>query len=74
MSSSLTSLVPVLDGANWTAWSEAIQAYLMSQGQWYTVSEAVPTDPGAGGTDTARSEYKAWKDDNLRAMGNISLR
>lgn len=74
MSNALTTLVPVLDGSNWTAFSEAIQAYLMSQGQWYAVAEEAPTAPGDISSDQERAEFRAWKEDNGRAMGNISLR
>lgn len=74
MSNSLTTLVPVFDGANWTAWCDSIQAYLMSQGQWYTVEEESPTTPDADTSNDDRTAYKAWKVDNLRAIGNINLR
>ena len=74
MSNSLTSLVPVLDGSNYTAWGEPMQAYLMAQGQWYTVKETAPSKPKDDASAALQAEYKSWKDDNLRAMGNISLR
>ena len=34
MSSSLTTLVPVLNGPNYTSWVPMMQSFLMSQGQW----------------------------------------
>lgn len=74
MSNQLTTLVPVFDGSNWLPFAEAIEAYLMAQGQWYTVSEDTPSVPATDADDADKSYYRQWKEDNLRAMGNIRLR
>ena len=37
MSSSLTTLVPVLTGPNYTSWAPMMQSFLMSQGQWKVI-------------------------------------
>ena len=42
MSTALTQLVPVLTGANWQDWAPLMEAYLMAQGQWYTIVEMCP--------------------------------
>ncbi|KIJ57969.1 hypothetical protein HYDPIDRAFT_34631 [Hydnomerulius pinastri MD-312] len=42
MSAALTQLVPVLTGANWQDWAPLMEAYLMAQGQWYTIIEMRP--------------------------------
>ena len=64
MSNALTQLVPVFNGANYQEWSDSIQSYLMSQGQWYVMTTTRPND------DTEST----WVQDNLKAMGNIRLR
>jgi len=39
MSSTLMSLVPVLDGSmNWQAWRPMMMNYLLSQGQWKVIT------------------------------------
>ena len=42
MSSSLTSLVPVLDGTNYQQWASAMKLFLLSQGQWRVISKPAP--------------------------------
>ena len=44
MSSSLTTLVPVLSGPNYQVWSTAMKSFLMSQGQWRVLSRPCPVD------------------------------
>ena len=39
MSSSLTILVPVLDGTNFQEWASKMKSFLMSQGQWKCVKK-----------------------------------
>ncbi|GJE98551.1 hypothetical protein PsYK624_147830 [Phanerochaete sordida] len=73
MSSSLSKHVPTLDGSNYPVWAEPLQAYLMSQGQWYVCTDMPPLPPDTSSSDAERSEYKSWRDDDSRAMGNISL-
>ena len=42
MSTSLTTLVPVLTGPNYTSWAPIMQSFLMSQGQWKVVMHPPP--------------------------------
>ena len=43
MSSTLMSLVPVLDGSmNWQAWRPMMMNYLLSQGQWKVITNKFP--------------------------------
>jgi len=43
MSSTLMSLVPVLNGSmNWQAWKPMMMNYLLSQGQWKAVTNKFP--------------------------------
>ena len=43
MSSTLMSLVPVLNGSmNWQAWKPMMMNYLLSQGQWKVVTNKFP--------------------------------
>jgi len=43
MSSTLVSLVPVLDGSmNWQAWQPMMMNYLLSQGQWKVILNKFP--------------------------------
>ena len=42
MSTSLTTLVPVLNGANYTSWVPIMQSFLMSQGQWKVIMNPPP--------------------------------
>ena len=80
MSTSLTTLVPVLNGPNYTSWVPMMQSFLMSQGQWKVIThpppKAVETSPA---TDTKEAEISnqeeitAWWDINTKALGNLRL-
>ena len=89
MSSSLTTLVPVLSGPNYQMWSTAMKSFLMSQGQWHVLSRPCPvniTIDSKGNTITGenapsdedvaanREKIEDWEDDNQKAVGNIMLR
>ena len=89
MLSSLTTLVPVLSGPNYQAWSIAMKSFLMSQGQWHVLSRKCLADitvDSRGVTltgdqapldkDTAANKEKIedWEDNNQKAIGNIMLR
>ncbi|KIJ67412.1 hypothetical protein HYDPIDRAFT_25866 [Hydnomerulius pinastri MD-312] len=71
MSAALTQLVPVLTGANWQDWAPLMEAYLMAQGQWYTIVEMRPE---LSTTPDNASDVSAWDADNATATGNIRLR
>ena len=88
MSSSLTTLVPVLSGPNYQAWSVAMKSFLMSQGQWRVLSQKCPADitvDSRGVTITGedvlsdedivanREKIEDWEDNNQKAVGNIML-
>ncbi|KIJ67285.1 hypothetical protein HYDPIDRAFT_25752 [Hydnomerulius pinastri MD-312] len=70
MSAALTQLVPILTGANWQDWAPLMEAYLMAQGQWYTIMEVHP-EPST--TPDNSSDVNAWDSDNATATGNIRL-
>ena len=89
MSSSLTTLVPVLSGPNYQAWSVAMRSFLMSQGQWCVLSRKCPADitldsrgvtitgenaPSDEDVAVNREKIEDWEDDNQKAVGNIMLR
>ena len=42
MSNALVTLVPVLSGANYNEWSSAMEAYLLSMGQWKAIELTLP--------------------------------
>ena len=89
MSSSLTSLVPILSGPNYQAWSVAMKGFLMSQGQWHVLSRPCPRDitldkdgieleldkmPSAESIEENKDKIKEWDNNNQKAVGNIMLR
>ena len=89
MSSSLTTLVPVLSGPNYQAWSVAMRSFLMSQGQWRVLSRKCPTDitvdsrgvaltgdqaPSEEDVVANKEKIEDWEDDNQKAVRNIMLR
>ena len=88
MSSSLTTLVPVLSGPNYQAWSVAMKSFLMSQGQWRILSRkcladitvdsrgvVLTGDQAPSDEDAAANKEKIedWGDNNQKAVGNIML-
>ena len=88
MSSSLTTLVPVLSGPNYQVWSTAMKSFLMSQGQWRVLSCPCPRDitvdkdgntlesdkmPKDEDVDANKEKIEDWEDDNQKAVGNIML-
>ena len=88
MSSSLTTLVPVLSGPNYQLWSTAMKSFLMSQGQWCILSHPCPRDitldknrnplesdkmPSESEIDENKEKIENWEDDNQKAIGNIML-
>ena len=89
MSSSLTTLVPVLSGPNYQQWSTAMKSFLMSQGQWRVLSRPCPRDisvdknrntlesdkmPKDEDLEANREKIEDWEDSNQKAVGNIMLR
>ena len=88
MSSSLTTLVPVLSGPNYQVWSTAMKSFLMSQGQWRVLSRSCLADitvnsrgvalsgdavPSDEDIATNKEKIEDWEDDNQKAVGNIML-
>ena len=73
MSSSLTTLVPVLTGPNYQQWAPQMQSYLMSQGQWCVIKVPIP-ELKAEETDEQAQKIMDLEDDNAKAVGNIRLR
>ena len=88
MSSSLTTLVPVLSGPNYQAWAIAMKSFLMSQGQWQVLSRKCPDDitvdsrgnvltgeeaPSDEDTAANKEKIEDWEDDNQKAISNIML-
>ena len=84
MSSTLTSLVPILDGTNYQQWAAQMQSYLMSQGQWKATTDLPPTlgteikedeDTKAKITVYTNQEAVDYFEENAaKALGNIRLR
>ena len=69
MSSQLTQLVPVFDGTNYSIWSKAIKAFLMSQGLWGHAAGTLTLAPGA-----APELVEQWNRLNDMTKGHIALR
>ena len=89
MSSSLTTLIPVLSGPNYQVWAIAMKSFLMSQGQWRVLSQRCPADitvdsrgdaltgdaaPSDEDIVANKEKIEDWEDDNQKAVGNIMLR
>ena len=88
MSSSLTTLVPILSGPNYQIWSTAMKSFLMSQGQWQVLSQPCPRDItldkdgdelksdkmlSQEKIDENKEKIKDWEDSNQKAISNIML-
>ena len=66
MSSALYSAVPnALTGPNYLEWAQAMQSFLMSQGQWAACTQSPPQDV---------EEAKEYRKEDVRAQGNLRLR
>ena len=80
MSSSLTTLVPVLTGPNYTTWAPMVQSFLMSQGQWKVMDpppiaiEETPATNEKAAVLSNQEEVTTWWDLNTKALSNIRLR
>ena len=89
MSSSLTTLVPVLSDPNYQVWSVAMKSFLMLQGQWHVLTRPCPRDitldkngvelesdkmPSQESIDENQGKIDEWDNDNQKAVGNIMLR
>ena len=79
MSSTLQTLVPLLDGANtWLSWEAAMQSYLEAQGLWRHMKKGPP----AALQSDAKPEEQRYHDKKLdkfeeadsKAKGSIKLR
>jgi gag-polypeptide of LTR copia-type len=68
MSSNTTSLVPILDGGNYNAWSKAMHTFLMSLGIWGYADGSI-TEPAE-----AHAGHPKWAKGHTMALGNIVLR
>jgi hypothetical protein len=52
MTSVLLNIIPILNGTNWVSWSEAMDAYVMSEGRCQVFSKVRPSIPSpVTGTD-----------------------
>ena len=70
MSSSLTSLVPVLDGTNYQQWASAMKLFLLSQEQWKVISKPAPVYKATtttASTLTSGGKKKQTKEDEGEA-------
>ena len=71
MSSSLTSLVPVLDGTNYQQWASAMKSFLLSQGQWRVISKPAPVFEAtttAASTSTSGKKKDAEEDEPVEEL------
>jgi len=88
MSSTLQTLIPVLNSTNYQDWSGKMQSFLMSTGQWKctkpdaTAPELEVEEVRDEGEDTKvlykkifnQSDINDWQEDSDKALGNIRLR
>ena len=71
MSSSLTTLVPTLNGAsNYQEWAALMKSFLQSQGKWRLMNKTRPAK--VEGEDSEAVDN--WDDNNDQAIGSIRLR
>ena len=56
MSSTLTTLVPVLDGTNFQEWASEMKSYLMSQGQWRCIKKPYQPSPPFQATSSKKKK------------------
>ena len=80
MSTSLTTLVPMLNSPNYTSWAPIMQSFLMSQGQWKVLMnpppKAVEESPATDTKEaviTNQQDISDWWDLNATALGNLCL-
>ena len=83
MSSTLTSLIPILDGTNYQQWAAQMQSYLLSQGQWKVTTDLTPTlgteikeDEESKEKITVYTNQEAvdyWEETTNKVLGNIRL-
>ena len=83
MSSTLTSLVPVLDGTNYQQWAAQMQLYLLSQGQQKVTTDLAPTLGTEIKEDeeskekitiyTNQEQVDYWEETSNKVLGNICL-
>ena len=80
MSSTLTSLIPMLNSTNYQQWSAQMQLYLMSQGQWKVTTDLLPTlgtkiqeleDKTKVTVFTNQDQVDHWEETATKALGNI---
>ena len=81
MASTLITVVPVLDGTNFTAWAPKMKNYLMFQGWWDQVEEGIISRPNEAAASTdekvkkeALQAIKEWDKVDGMAMGAIGMR
>ncbi|EPQ49984.1 hypothetical protein GLOTRDRAFT_51241, partial [Gloeophyllum trabeum ATCC 11539] len=80
MSNNLIAVVPVLDGSNWSLWSQQMKVYLMSQGLWghcdgtIIMPDPVVTTYKDGSTSEDTSARDAWRLNDTKTIGTIRLR
>ena len=70
MSTSLTSLVPVLDGPNFKQWAPLMRSFLMAQGQWVILSRDCPTPDWQAKTVTDEDGTSTTVDDKAEPPVN----
>ena len=88
MSSSPTTLVPILTGPNYQTWAPAMKSFLMLQGQWHILSHPCPYDitldkdgnhlemdklPSDEKIEENQEKIEDWEETNSKAVGNITL-
>ena len=75
--STLTTLVPVLDGNNYNIWSKQMEAFLKSSALWEIVCGRHPAPAAADEdkpTDAETEAFNVWATEDDRAVGSIVLR
>ncbi|EPQ53416.1 hypothetical protein GLOTRDRAFT_44965 [Gloeophyllum trabeum ATCC 11539] len=72
MSNNLIAVVPILDGSNWSLWSQQMKAYLMSQGLWgHCDGTIIMPDPVV--TTSKDGSTNAWRLNDTKTIGTIRL-
>ena len=88
MSSSLTTLVPILTSPNYQVWAPTMKSFLMSQGQWRVLScpysynimldkDGTPLEsdkmPSEDKIEENQEKIEDWESNSSKAVGNITL-
>ena len=74
MSSTLTTMVPILDGSNYLVWNQQMVSYLKAQGLFRTLAKSPPVQGKGKDEPDVSDAIEKWEDANSKALGSMMLR